>query len=356
MKAVKIIADTKEEALRQVQARVGAEAVVLNVRKVSADGMAALWSKPRIEIIATAPKKAAAEKEVLRQLAGKVQELESELSARQQGGGTKSPAAAAVTGHTESMPAVQILEQVGLLPSHARWLDDRARNFLGVTKPRSLPEEMELLREVLADHWHQLAQQHEKPGQPVRVLVGGPGSGKSTALAKWVTQESFLRQQPARIWRLDTDRPNTADFLSLHGELLQVPVERVWEHDLDLPPDALRFVDLPGVSPTQSGGMEQLEQVVKTLGVTEIQLVLNAAYDLAILLRHAQAFSALPLSGIILTHTDESNRWSKVWNLMLATQLPVTYLSGGQDIPGDFQPAIPETLFDAWIASAMQED
>ena len=254
------------------------------------------------------------------------------------------------------MPAVQILEQVGLLPSHAQWLNERAQNFLGATKPRSLPEEMELLREVLAEHWHQLAQRLEKPGQPTRVLVGSPGSGKSTALAKWVTQESFLRQRPARIWRLDTDRPNTAEFLSLHGELLQVPVERVWEQDLDLPADALRFVDLPGVSPAQSAAMDQLEEQVKSLGDTQVLLVLNSAYDLAILLRQAQAFSRLPLSGIVLTHTDESNRWSKVWNLMLATQLPVTYLAGGQDIPGEFQPAIPETLFDAWIASAMQED
>jgi len=351
MKAVKIIADTKEEALQQVQSRVGSEAVILNVRKVSADGMAALWSKPRIEIIATAPKKAAGEKELLRELAGKVEELESELIHR-----NAATPATAVPSAAGPMPAVQILEQVGLLPSHAQWLNERAQNFLGATKPRSLPEEMELLREVLAEHWHQLAQRLEKPGQPTRVLVGSPGSGKSTALAKWVTQESFLRQRPARIWRLDTDRPNTAEFLSLHGELLQVPVERVWEQDLDLPADALRFVDLPGVSPAQSAAMDQLEEQVKSLGDTQVLLVLNSAYDLAILLRQAQAFSRLPLSGIVLTHTDESNRWSKVWNLMLATQLPVTYLAGGQDIPGEFQPAIPETLFDAWIASAMQED
>ena len=72
------------------------------------------------------------------------------------------------------------------------------------------------------------------------------------------------------------------------------------------------------------------------LGDTEIHLVLNAAYDFGLLLRQAKAFShAFPISGIILTHLDEAERRSKVWNVMLATQLPLTWLSGGQDIPGD---------------------
>jgi flagellar biosynthesis protein FlhF len=175
-------------------------------------------------------------------------------------------------------------------------------------------------------------------------------------LAKWATQETFLRQRPSRIWRLDADRPNTAEFLSLHGELLQVPVERVWDPDEQPPEDTLRLVDFPGVPADQPDSLEALARQVKDLGESEIHLVLNAAYDLGLLLRQAKAFSLLRLSGVILTHVDEADRWSKVWNIMLATQLPITYLSGGQDIPGDFHPAIPESLFDAWVSSAMARD
>ena len=39
---------------------------------------------------------------------------------------------------------------------------------------------------------------------------------------------------------------------------------------------------------------------------------------------------------------------------MLATQLPITFLSGGQDIPGDFHRAIPENLFDAFVNAGLQ--
>jgi len=67
-----------------------------------------------------------------------------------------------------------------------------------------------------------------------------------------------------------------------------------------------------------------------------------------------ESFGRLPLSGIIITHSDEVEDWSKVWNIALSAKLPVKFISGGQDIPGGFQEIIPERLFDYWVASAMQ--
>jgi flagellar biosynthesis protein FlhF len=212
---------------------------------------------------------------------------------------------------------------------------------------------MELAREVLVEQWHRFATRAEQPGLPARVLVGAPGVGKTTALCKWVTQETFLRQRPARLWRLDGAQPNTAEFLSLHGEMMQVPVERVWTDSLDVPEDTLRFVDLPGVPATEAR-VEELAAHLKPLGPAEVQLVLNSAYDLELLLEQARVFSALPLAGLIFTHTDESDDWSKLWNVALASELPVTFRSGGQAMPGGFQAVLPETLFDQWVSTAMQ--
>ena len=76
------------------------------------------------------------------------------------------------------LPAVRILERLGLLPSHARWLSGQARNFLGFTKPRNLPEEFTLVRETLTEYWHQLIRRHTKPGNPARLFVGTPWYGQ----------------------------------------------------------------------------------------------------------------------------------------------------------------------------------
>ena len=44
MSAIKIIADSTQEALEHVQSQVGADAVILNVRKVPAEGVKKIWS------------------------------------------------------------------------------------------------------------------------------------------------------------------------------------------------------------------------------------------------------------------------------------------------------------------------
>ena len=168
-----------------------------------------------------------------------------------------------------------------------------------------------------------------------------------------MTQETFLGQKPSRIWRLDGTRTNTAEFLSLHGELMQVPVERVWAETIQPPEDTLKFVDLPGVPDTQQA-IEELSYQIKELGGTEIILVLNGSYELQLLLKQVASFGALPLSGIIITHYDELEDRSKIWNIALAAKLPVKFISGGQDIPGGFREVIPERIFDDWVASAMQ--
>jgi len=361
MNTVKIIADTAQEALEKVQAEIGPDAVILNVRKLPADGVKRLWSQAQVEVLAGTPDSTKSQKEALRLLADKVQQLESELHDRENKGLSSLPPNVeemirTVKGNDSDLPllpSVKILVDIGLLAEHAYEVSNQMRQHLGSTRPRNLIEEMELLREVLVGKWHQFAHQVEKPGTPVRVLVGPLGTGKTTALCKWVTQETFLRQRPSRIWRLDGSHSNTAEFLSLHGELMQVPVERVWVETTQPPEDTLRFVDLPGVLETIEA-IDELALQIISFGESEVHLVLNGSYEQTLLLRQVKAFERLPLAGVIITHTDETEDWSKIWNVALSAELPVTFLSGGQDIPGGFQAVIPEQLFDNWVSEAMR--
>ena len=137
---------------------------------------------------------------------------------------------------------------MGLLPQHADMLAGQLQKHLGGTRPRNLIEEMELAANF-GGAMAPFATRAEQPGLPTRVLVGAPGVGKTTALCKWVTRKHSLGQRPARLWRLDGALPNTAEFLSLHSEMMQVPVEQVWTDSL-IAEDTLRFVDLPGIAAT----------------------------------------------------------------------------------------------------------
>ncbi|MBM3832077.1 MAG: hypothetical protein FJ403_02145 [Verrucomicrobia bacterium] len=374
MKLVTIVAESAAQALAEVHRRLGPEAVVVNVRKTPPPGLTRIWKKPQIELQAALPAAPPAQnktkKTAVAELNKKIEELRTQLAKSRpeptperprpersrnkqilvepkvpESANTKKAKDATAT---QELELTQMLENLGILPLHAHWLVDQVRSR---NQPAAnLKEEFTCVQDFLLQYWNRLAARSRSAKDQVRILVGTPGVGKTTCLCKWVTQEVLLGGQQARIWRLDSHAANTAEFLSIHGEILGIPVDRVWTEGEGSEPDSLlQFVDLPGVPAGDGEAMAALTGQIKLFPSAQILLVLNAAYDLNHLLAHVRAFSALPLTGLILTHLDEETRWSKFWNLLLGAKLPVLYLSSGQNVPGNFGPASPQSLFDVAV-------
>ena len=55
MQPIPFTAASAEEAVAQIRAKLGPEAVVLNVRRLPSNGLARLWQKPMIEVLAYKP-------------------------------------------------------------------------------------------------------------------------------------------------------------------------------------------------------------------------------------------------------------------------------------------------------------
>ena len=91
--------------------------------------------------------------------------------------------------------------------------------------------------------------------------------------------------------------------------------------------------------------IKELAGQIRQFGSPQIHLVLNAAYDISVLLAQVRAFASLPIQDVVLTHLDEEPRWGKMWNLILGTNYAIRHLSTGQYIPGDFYEASPEMVF-----------
>jgi flagellar biosynthesis protein FlhF len=175
------------------------------------------------------------------------------------------------------------------------------------------------------------------------VFVGPPGCGKSTVLCKWLTLAVLTEERSARVWRLDGSSANTSEFLSIHGEVLGVPVERFWSTP-GVGADLL-FIDLPGVEPQDAHALEALRRQLATLPQPRVHLVLNAAYEASTLFAQWNAFSVLEPEDLIFTHLDEETRRVKLWSFVFGTSCAIRFLSAGQKIPGEFCAAVPQLLF-----------
>jgi flagellar biosynthesis protein FlhF len=161
-------------------------------------------------------------------------------------------------------------------------------------------------------------------------------------LSKWLSQAVLLGGHSAQVWRLDGCTANTAESLTVYGEILGVPVARAWNSEAK--PGGLQYFDLPGVDWRDAGAVKKLSLRIQELGSPQVHLVLNAAYDIPLLLHQVRVFASCGVADLIFTHLDEETRWGKLWNLVAGTELPIRFLSAGQNVPGHFREATPELL------------
>ena len=365
------LAASVPDAVAQIRETLGPEAVVLNVRRLPAEGLARLWQKPRIEVLAHVPAPAAPPpaapildevqitaladlRAEMRQIRESIQKPTTELSSGPRAAKQPDQSLAAHPGrrgvppsdaaHRAARPTDPgdgewrvgaFLEMSGLLPVHANRILDELRAAHGEQAPLDFATELELGQQALAQHWRPAPPDTGGP----HVFIGAPGVGKTTALCKWLAHVTLVEDRRAAVWRLDSHVANTAESLSVFGEILGVPVARFAPGNGERPDADVWFVDLPGVNPADAGARAQLAQWLAAWPDAQVHLVLNAAYESSLLLAQARAFAAVPVTDVIVTHLDEEPRGGKIWNLVLGTNCSVRFLGAGQNIPGEFTPA-----------------
>jgi flagellar biosynthesis protein FlhF len=350
MEPVAFVAASAEEAVAQIRARLGPEAVVLNVRPLPAHGLARLWQKPMIEVLAYRPESAPPSAPPISQALAEFRQRLDQIEQHVKSPAAKTEAApAALPEFPEPVSALDtggwriggVLQKTGLLPLHAQRVLDQVRSQHGDQPPASLAEEIGLARAFLASAWRPAP---PCPEHGLHVVIGPAGSGKTTCLCKWLTQAVLVEGRLARVWRLDGATANMAESLTVYCEILHLPSERAWGTGVPQIAEDIGFIDLPGVDWRAADAMQELAGQLQPLGAPRLHLALNGAYEISVLLAQVRAFAVLPVEDLIITHLDEESRWGKLWNLVLGANYPIRFLSTGQNIPGDFCAATAEAI------------
>jgi flagellar biosynthesis protein FlhF len=334
MKLVAFFAKNAQAALAQIHEQLGPDAVVVSVRKLPTHGISQLWRRGEdIEVTAGLPDEPPRrkthvlppDKDAYVPYGDKVQ---LDIPAR-------NPAA-------RRWRSVTWLESMGLLPEFADQLEQKVCVLHGDEPPAMPIAEWTAVRNVLATFWKPARRDMNGTGRP-HVFIGPAGSGKTTALCKWMTASVLTEEHSVRVWRLDGEMANVSEFLSLHCELMGVPVGRFWNAP-DGPAD-LYFVDFPGVETHNQQALSVMREQIAALPNPHVHLVLNAANESSVLFEQFHAFAALKPEDVIFTHLDEERRRVKLWNFVLGTNCSISFLGAGQKIPGEFSRAESALLF-----------
>lgn len=176
-------------------------------------------------------------------------------------------------------------------------------------------------------------------------VVGGPGSGKTTTVAKLAAHFRLREGRAVALLSLDHQRLAAHEQLRRFGELIGVPVfaaQSVAEVR-SLPQQAaqadLLLIDTPGISPADAGRFARVAALLRAARPEETHLVLPASASSGVQRRYADLLSKIGVSHVLLTRLDEVVGLGVILNVVDQINLPLSYLSSGQNIPHDLRTA-----------------
>ena len=184
------------------------------------------------------------------------------------------------------------------------------------------------------------------PGQRrVVALIGPTGVGKTTTIAKLAANLKLRDGVRMGLVTVDTYRIAAVEQLRTYAEIIDLPMKVVttsmeMRRALDEFSDMdLVLIDTAGRSPLDELQIGELKSLLADAKVDEVHLVLSLTAGLEFLTATVEHFSSVGTSSLVLTKLDEAQELGVMLNLARRVGLPVSYLTTGQDVPDDIEPA-----------------
>ncbi len=177
--------------------------------------------------------------------------------------------------------------------------------------------------------------------QRVIALIGPPGAGKSTTLAKIAANFSMEHGVAVGVLSTDSYRLGSNYLLQNYAGVLGWSFEtaestgHIAECIKNLSHCRVVLIDTRGCTPGDSESIEELNRLLAIVKPDETHLVISSTCNSHCFLRYELAFEALSPNRMILTRLDEAGGLGAFFSCLQCSSLPVSYLTDGQNIPSD---------------------
>lgn len=188
------------------------------------------------------------------------------------------------------------------------------------------------------------------PGR-VMAFVGPTGVGKTTTLAKLAAQLTLFHMKRVALVTIDTYRIGAVEQLRTYAEIIGVPLDVVMSPaELE---QVLRrhgnkdyvLIDSAGRPFWNAAQVAELQSFLDLVPEPrDVFLVLASNTKARDMARAAEEFARVRFNKLIFTKIDETETLGSILNIVHRWQMPVTYVTDGQNVPDDIDQVYPKKL------------
>jgi len=178
-----------------------------------------------------------------------------------------------------------------------------------------------------------------KTRSKVLAFIGPTGVGKTTTIAKLAARHAIECSQKVVLISIDSERVGALDALKVYGKAIGISViatttPSAFKSAIEANRQAdLILVDTPGFTSANQNEADNLRSFMDAVPSIEIHLLLCAGAKESDLVNTLKRLKTITIEYLIFTKLDESCTYGNLINLLVDTQLQLSFLTTGRQVP-----------------------
>ena len=178
-------------------------------------------------------------------------------------------------------------------------------------------------------------------------FIGASGTGKTTTILKLASE---LKKSSDKNILLISIQGHSADKLHRHAKQIGATLRTATSHQ-----ELGRFrdefggtshilIDTPGICHLDNNAILNLKEYTDEMPNLETQLVVSATTRYTDIMGLINKVTASSIHRLLFTRVDETDLYGTLFSVAMETQIPLSYITEGKEIPEDIRPVTAEMI------------
>ncbi len=345
MRVKKYTGKTVQDAIFQVKADMGSDAIILDTRKLKRGGFFGLFQSEFVEVLAGLEDKRSnfADKDTLAEI-GNLKKMITDLKYD-----------SINNSFAQHLPEkllqlFEYLQKQGINNTLCKEIIFALENNKKYSESADVGS---ILTHYLQNFIGEAAPIEVDSSPKVISFIGPTGVGKTTTIAKIAAEFAINKNKKVGLITTDTYRVAAVQQIETYSKLVDLPLKVIYSADnlRKVIDSEFKYFDLILIDTAGSSWRDQIQLgriksfIDKNL-IDEVHLLLSVNTKATDLIAAVKHFLRLEPDKVLLTKLDATSTYGDVINLRKEFNLPYSYITYGQDVPEDIGVAEPKILVD----------